>query len=67
MIDVIIPTLNRKNETIKTLKSLFFYNENVNVTVVDNGSDDPGYLDRFDINIIKNSKNEGIPKALNKA
>lgn len=64
-IDVIIPVLDRPEETIKTLKSLFANNENINVIIIDNGSIDLSYLDGFDVKIIKNRKNFGTPKALN--
>ena len=64
-IDVIIPVLDRQEETIKTLNSLFLNNKNINVIVVDNGSDDLGYLDKFDLTIIRNEENKGVVYAFN--
>jgi GT2 family glycosyltransferase len=64
-IDVIIPTLDRSEETIKTLEALFEHNKNINVIIVDNGSSDLSYLDKFKVTLIKNDSNVGIIKALN--
>ena len=64
-IDVIIPVLDRPKETIKTISSLFSNNRDINIIIVDNGSDDLNYLDTFNVKIIKNNKNLGVTKALN--
>lgn len=63
-VDVIIPVLDRQEETSQTLKSLF-KNKGINVIVVDNGSDDLSYLNEFDVNIIKNKDNTGVTVAYN--
>jgi GT2 family glycosyltransferase len=70
VIDVIIPTLDRQEETIRTLNALFENNTNnsINVIIVDNGSDDLSYLKQFNkksLQIIKNKTNLGVIKALN--
>jgi O-antigen biosynthesis protein len=65
MIDIIIVTLDRQTETTKTLEALFENNKDINVIIVDNGSDDLSYLGRFDVRVIKNNKNVGVPKAYN--
>lgn len=64
-IDVVIPVLDRADETTETLKSLFRANKNVRVTIVDNGSDDLSYLKEFDLNLIKNPTNMGVVKSFN--
>ena len=63
--DVIIPVLDRKDETIKTLDSLFENNTDIHVIIVDNGSDDLDYLKNYNVEIIKNNTNLGVIKALN--
>ncbi len=63
--DVIIPVLDREAETTKTLESLFKNNSNINVLIIDNGSDNLDYLKDFDVKIIKNSTNLGVTKTLN--
>lgn len=65
IIDVVITVLDRKDETIKTLEALFKHNKNINVIIVDNGSNDLSYLDKFKVRVIKNEKNLGVIKALN--
>jgi GT2 family glycosyltransferase len=65
LIDVVMPILDRPKETVATLRSLFKNNQNINVIVVDNGSDDLSYLTEFNVHIIKNDKNLGVTKALN--
>lgn len=64
-IDVIIPVLDRNEETIKTLDSLYENNKNINVIVVDNSSDDLSYLDKYDVKVIKNKENKGAIYAFN--
>ncbi|OFW53223.1 MAG: hypothetical protein A2163_09755 [Actinobacteria bacterium RBG_13_35_12] len=63
--DVIMATLDREVETTRTLSSLFKNNKNINVIVVDNGSDDLDYLKKFDVKVIANKENAGAIKALN--
>ena len=63
--DVIIPILDRPEQTTQTLESLFANNDNINVIIIDNGSDDLTYLDRFDVTIVRNQVNIGGIKALN--
>ena len=65
VIDVIIPVLDRKEQTIQTLNVLFANNDNINVIIVDNGSDDLSYLKKFKVKIVKNKTNLGVIKALN--
>ena len=64
--DVIIVTLDRKTETTKTLEALFENNKDINVLIIDNGSEDLSYLDKFDVTVIKNKENIGVTKAYNK-
>jgi GT2 family glycosyltransferase len=64
-INVIIPTLDRPDMTAKTLEELFKNNENIRVVIIDNGSDDLSYLERFDVGIIQNKKNVGVSKSFN--
>jgi len=64
-IDVIIPVLDRQEETTETIKSLLSNNKNINIIIVDNGSDDLSYLDKFNIRIIKNKENRGVVYAFN--
>jgi len=64
-ISVIIPVLDRKKETIKTLKSLFENNSDIDVWIVDNGSEDISYLKDYKVRIIKNKDNLGTIKAIN--
>ncbi len=63
--DVIMVTLDRQAETEKTLKVLFKNNDNINVLVIDNGSEDISYLKNYDVRVIKNKENTGVIKALN--
>lgn len=66
-IDVIIPVLDRQNETIQTLNSLFENNDNINVIIVDNGSDNYDYVKGYsNIKLVKNKTNIGVIKAINK-
>jgi len=65
VIDVIIPVLDRPEQTIQTLKALFANNTNINVIIVDNGSDDLTYLKKFKVKLIRNKTNLGVIKALN--
>ena len=65
IVDVIIVTLDRQQQTEKTLDSLFKNNENINVIIVDNGSKDLSYLNGYDVKIIKNSCNTGVVAAVN--
>lgn len=64
--DVVIVTLDRQEETIKTLQSLRANNDDLNIIIVDNGSDDISYLDKslYDV-LIQNKTNLGITVALN--
>ncbi len=62
---VIIVTLDRQEETIKTLDSLFSQNENIDVIVIDNGSKDLNYLKNYKVKLIENFKNKGTIKAVN--
>lgn len=64
-ISVVIPVLNRKEETIKTLKSLFENNSDIDVLVIDNGSEDINYMKNFKVKILKNKNNLGTIKATN--
>lgn len=62
--DVIMVTLDRPEETIKTLNCLF-ENKNIHVIIIDNGSKDLNYLKNYEVEIIENSKNVGVTKAVN--
>lgn len=64
-VNVVIPVLDRKEETVKTLKSLFKNNTGIDVWIVDNGSKDISYLSDFKVRIIKNKDNLGTVKAIN--
>ncbi len=63
--DVIITTLDRQEETCKTLDSLFKNNTDINVIIIDNGSDNLEYLSKYNVKVIKNEKNLGVPEAFN--
>jgi len=63
--DVIIPVLDRPWATIKTLDSLFENNKNINVIIIDNGSESLEYLKDYKVTIIVNNENIGVVKALN--
>lgn len=64
-INVVIPVLDRSDETIQTLRALFKSNKNIRVTIIDNGLNDLNYLKEFDVNIIKNSINAGVAGSFN--
>lgn len=62
---VIMVTLDRQEETVKTLDSLFSQNKDIDVIVIDNGSKDLSYLKNYKIKLIENFKNKGTIKAIN--
>ena len=63
--DVVMVTLDRETETIKTLESLFI-NKNIKVIIIDNGSRDVQYLTKYPISMVVNNKsNIGVVKAIN--
>ena len=68
MVDVIVPVMDRQEETLMTLDALFINNDNIRVIIIDNGSKDLSYLKKYKgliKKVIKNKSNYGAIKAIN--